>query len=96
MHCPVCGSTLKEHKSPKGQVFLTCSKWPRCKVSGTPELLERIQTPMERPEPVRLGEFVVKLAQMRIHQSKLNAAKTAEEREVVRKQAAACLSATDA
>ena len=38
-------------------------------------------------DPVLLGAFVTKLAQMRIHQSKLNAAKTDDEREAVRKQA---------
>ena len=91
MNCPSCGSPLKEHISGKGVLFLVCSQWPKCRVSGTPELLERFEelrhTPMEQPEPIRLGEFVTKLAQMRIHQSNLRKAKTAEEREAVRKQA---------
>lgn len=95
MNCPACGSPLKSHTSPKGQPFLTCSRWPRCRISGTPELMERIaaseelirRTPIQQPEPVHVGEFITKVAQMRIHQSKLRKARTAEERNTIRKQA---------
>lgn len=93
MNCPLCGSPLKSHKSPKGVTFLTCVRWPSCRVSGTPELLERIGSerstlgPFELPEPLRLGGLIAGVAQLRIHQSKLKQAKTAEEREAVRKQA---------
>lgn len=87
MNCPSCGSLLKEHQTRKSALFLVCSKWPKCKVSGTPELFERLQKPTERPEPIRLGAFVTGVAQLAIHHSRLKAAKTAEERERVRKQA---------
>lgn len=95
MNCPTCGSILKEHQSPKGAVFLTCSQWPQCKVSGTPELLERFEQVSEESSrqtkpcrgPVPLGLVASGLAQLRIHQARLKRAKTAEERERIRKQA---------
>lgn len=86
MTCPACGSPLKEHTTAKGAVFRTCSRWPKCRISGTPELLERLQPPEEQ-KPIHIGTFVVQAAQLRIHQSRLKAAKTAEERELIRKQA---------
>lgn len=87
MNCPACGSLLKSHKSPKGQEFLTCSRWPHCKVSGTPELLERFQAEPAPEIPIRIGSFIGQVAQLAIHHSRLKRAKTAEERELVRKQA---------
>lgn len=87
MTCPACGSPLREHTTGKGAVFQTCSRWPKCKISGTPELLERLQTQPEPEIPLHSGSFIVKVAQLRIHQSRLKAAKTPEERESVRKQA---------
>lgn len=89
MNCPVCGSKLKDHTTAKGVLFRICSRWPKCHVSGTPELLERFEqllTP-DPPDAVPLGSFVVQAAQLRIHQSRLKRAKTAEEREAIRKQA---------
>ena len=88
MNCPSCGSLLKEHKAPKGEPWLTCSNWPKCKISGTPELLERIR---KEPEPLRgpvhISESITGVAQLAIHLSKLRRAKTAEERNTIRKQA---------
>ena len=99
MNCPNCGSLLKEHTTGKGALFLVCTRWPACRTSGTPELMELFEElrkePMERPEPVPLGSFVVKLAQMRIHQSKLRQAKTAEERNTIRKQALEALNVSE-
>lgn len=86
MNCPACGSLLKSRKSPKGQEFLTCSRWPHCKVSGTPELLERFRTPEEK-QPIHIGSFIGQVAQLRIHQSRLKAAQTKPERDAIRKQA---------
>lgn len=74
----------------KGATLLTCSRWPKCGVSGTPALMAQFAkklVPMAQPEPVRLGSVIVQVAQMRIHQSKLRTAKTAAEREVIRKSA---------
>lgn len=86
MTCPACGSPLREHTTGKGAVFRTCSRWPKCRISGTPELLERLQPPEEQ-KPIYIGSFIGQVAQLRIHQSRLKAAKTAEEREAVRKSA---------
>lgn len=86
MTCPACGSRLKEHTTGKGTKFLTCSRFPKCKISGTPELLDRLKQPPMR-EPIHIGSFITGVAQLRIHQSRLRAAKTAEEREAIRKQA---------
>lgn len=85
--CPTCGSPLREHTTKKGAVFLTCSRWPQCKVSGTPELMERVQADPEPEIPLHSGSFIRQVAQLRIHQSKLRKAKTAEEREAVRQSA---------
>lgn len=87
MNCPACGSPLRERKTNTGALLLVCSRWPTCKVAGSPELLERMQVPVQRPEPVKLGEFVRQVAQLRIHQSKLRKAKTKEQREAVRLEA---------
>jgi ssDNA-binding Zn-finger/Zn-ribbon topoisomerase 1 len=92
MNCPACGSPLKETTTAKGATFLTCSKWPKCKVSGTPDVMQLFGVVHEPPgqsrkDPLPLGSFVTGLAQLRIHQAKLKRAKTAEERELVRKQA---------
>ena len=95
MNCPSCGSLLKEHKAPKGEPWLTCSNWPKCKISGTPALLElfgQVETelcraPDDPPPPSHIGNIIVQVAQLRIHLSKLRRAKTAEERETIRKQA---------
>lgn len=166
MNCPVCGSKMSERTTSKGVLFLVCAKWPRCRCSGTPELIELVKTisghatsfqdqliaqkekhavafeevwsanerrraildelfrccicngwfpepelisngsvticnrcvhgpaaheqlhsPVDTRYPIRLGSFVGQLAQLRIHQSKLSQAKTAEEREAIRKQA---------
>jgi ssDNA-binding Zn-finger/Zn-ribbon topoisomerase 1 len=85
--CPACGSELKERITGKGALFLICPRWPACKISGTPELLERFEKPPPVRGPVPLGSFITQVAQMRIHQSKLRKAKTAEERNAIRKQA---------
>jgi ssDNA-binding Zn-finger/Zn-ribbon topoisomerase 1 len=45
------------------------------------------QPVMDGPDPVPLGSFVVGVAQLAIHLSKLRRAKTAEERNTIRKQA---------
>lgn len=87
MNCPACGSLLKEHQTAKSALFLVCSKWPKCRVSGTPELFERIQKPTERPEAVHMGAAFTGIAQLRIHQARLRKAKTAEERGLIRQQA---------
>lgn len=87
MNCPACGSLLKSRKSPKGQEFLTCSRWPHCKVSGTPELMERVRPPERTEIPIRIGNFIVQYAQLRIHQAKLKRAKTKQERDAVRQAA---------
>lgn len=92
MNCPACGSVLKETTTAKGATFLTCSKWPKCKVSGTPDVMQLFGVVHEPPgqsrkDPLPLGAFVTGLAQLRIHQAKLKRAKTAEERALVRKQA---------
>lgn len=72
-------------------MFLVCSQWPKCRVSGTPELLERFaelnQRPNEPPAPAPAGEFIRKLALLRIAQSQLRRATTLEEREQIRNQA---------
>lgn len=87
MNCPACGSPMKEHVTEKGVLFKVCSRYPKCEVSGTPALMALLQKPEETCGPVHLGQFVVKYAQLRIHQSKLKQAKTAEEREIIRKSA---------
>lgn len=88
MNCPSCGSLLKEHKAPKGEPWLTCSNWPKCKISGTPDLLKQFE---KAPEPLRgpvhISESIVGVAQLAIHLSKLRRAKTKQERELVRQQA---------
>jgi ssDNA-binding Zn-finger/Zn-ribbon topoisomerase 1 len=91
MNCPTCGSLLKEHLSPKGQTFLTCSAWPKCKVSGTPDLLKLFGVvheppPEHRTDPVLAGKLIVGVAQLRIAQAKLKAAKTKAERDLIRQQ----------
>ena len=43
MDCPACGSKLKTHDTAKGHTFQTCSKWPKCQISGTPALLNRFE-----------------------------------------------------
>ena len=87
MNCPTCGSPLNQGKTKKGAVFLTCSNWPRCKVSGTPELFEAFQKPAGVRGPVHIRESIVGVAQLAIHLSKLKQAKTKEDREAIRKQA---------
>lgn len=92
--CPTCGSPLREHTTKKGAVFLTCSRWPACRVSGTPELLERVRAPDVKRDAVPLGSFIVQAAQLAIHVSRLRQAKTAEERAEIRRQALEALNAT--
>lgn len=67
--------------------------WAKLDVLERLEKLDPLRATKEQPEtvplgpgPVPLGAFITKLAQMRIHQSKLRG-KTAEEREAIRKQA---------
>lgn len=90
MNCPACGSLLKEHKTAKSATFLVCSKWPTCRISGTPELLLQLEPKPVQPrqdDPVPLGAFVTQVAQLRIHQAKLRRAKTQQERDTIRQQA---------
>lgn len=96
VNCPACGSPLKEHKTAKSAVFLVCSKWPTCRISGTPELMQQLEPKPVQPrqdDPVPLRAFVTRFAQLKIYQCRLRAAKTAEEREVIRKQALEALNA---
>ncbi len=96
MHCPACGSQLVERTSQKGVLFLVCSKYPECAVSGTPALMERFDDlrrdlelpPARKSDPVPLGGFISELARLRVLQSKLNRAGSDEERERIRAQAA--------
>lgn len=88
MNCPACGSTLQERKSQKGVTHLVCSNYPGCNISGTPALFEAMQRPAPGPRgQIRLGEITGKLAQLRILQSQLSQAKTAEERARLREKA---------
>jgi ssDNA-binding Zn-finger/Zn-ribbon topoisomerase 1 len=92
MNCPACGSVLKETTTAKGATFLTCSKWPKCKVSGTPDVMQLFGVVHEPPgqsrkDPLPLGSFVTGLAQLRIHQAKLKRAKTKQERDAIRQSA---------
>ncbi len=86
MTCPACGSVLKEHTTGKGTKFLTCARFPKCRISGTPELLDRLKPPATK-EPIHIGSFITQVTQMRIHQSRLKAAQTKPERDAIRKQA---------
>ncbi len=86
MTCPACGSKLKEHTTGKGTKFLTCARFPKCRISGTPELLDRLKPPATK-EPIHIGIFVTGVAQLAIHRSRLKAAKTKEEREAIRNSA---------
>ena len=87
MDCPKCGAELRERLTSKQIAFLVCTRWPECKVSGTPELLERFQGKLAPRGPVKLGSFIVPLANLRILQSQLKQAQTDGERESVREQA---------
>jgi ssDNA-binding Zn-finger/Zn-ribbon topoisomerase 1 len=79
---------MRSHVTAKGATFLTCSKYPACGVSGTPDLLGLLEKPPEPLRgPVHISESIVGVAQFAIHLSKLRRAKTAEERETIRKQA---------
>jgi len=88
MNCPACGSKLKQHTTDKGVLFLVCTQYPKCSVSGTPELFEMMQKPTPSARGImKLGDLVRPLAQLRILQSKLKVATTTAEREAIQEQA---------
>lgn len=90
MRCPMCGSTFDKRKTTKGVLFLVCSRWPECHVSGTPELIEHFRTDRTRcveRDVTKLGDLTEPLAKLRILQSQLRSAKTEEDRERIRTQA---------
>ena len=66
MECPACGSTLRQHETNKNVLFLVCSKWPACMISGTPTLMNRHQ--FLRDEVARLES---RLQESRVHISRL-------------------------
>jgi ssDNA-binding Zn-finger/Zn-ribbon topoisomerase 1 len=96
MECPACGSTLQEKLTQKKVLFLVCPRWPTCKVSGTPELLARFRSDARREtsDPTSIGKIAPSLAALRILQSKLNQAKTDEERASIRDEAKALMRRT--
>lgn len=86
-NCPKCGALLKERQTHTKAVFLVCTRWPHCKVSGTPDLLSLLEKPQADRDPIMpMGEYITMLAQLRILQSKMKNA-TAEERASIRQQA---------
>ena len=124
MDCPACGSGLKQHVTKKDVLFLLCSKWPKCNISGTPTLMNRFQylrdevnrlesrlkesrlqvsrllkkmekaardktevEPIAKSRPTAIGEMVGPVAELRVFQSRFNAAKTDEERFSIREDA---------
>lgn len=84
MNCPICGAQLVERKTSKDVLFLVCERWPKCRASGTPELLKRMVPEREPRGPTRLGDLVVPLAKLRVLQAQLKQAKTDEERQRIR------------
>lgn len=52
MECPACGSGLRQRESRGGALFLLCSKWPECRIAGTPTLMNRFD--FLREEVIRL------------------------------------------
>lgn len=39
MECPTCGSPMRSHTTTKNVLFMVCGRYPKCPVSGTPELV---------------------------------------------------------
>lgn len=68
-------------------MFLVCSRYPKCEVSGTPALFEQLKAPCSKRDPLRIGGIVDPLVKLRVLQSRLNRAETDEERERIREEA---------
>lgn len=86
MQCPICHSGMKPKRTNKGVLFLVCSQWPHCRVSGTPELLKTLQRPRAPRDVTKLGDIASPLAHLRILQSQYKRA-SGKRRDEIREQA---------
>ena len=52
--CPQCNAAMKLRVGRGGTYFLGCSKYPKCRGTKevSPELLDKIEAAMRRPQPV--------------------------------------------